>query len=130
MRVWDMNFDSLEKSRAAVDSVTLANNGLADISPVTTLSQTFPNLKNLDLSNNNFKDTQALAGWRWSFLQLEFLDLSGTPFSMDLSFRDTMLEWYPKLETLNNIQVRTPGELNAQRQTDGDGYENDIFMID
>jgi nuclear RNA export factor len=56
MKVWDMNFDSLEKSRAAVDSITLANNDLADISPVATLSQTFPNLKNLGLSNNNFED--------------------------------------------------------------------------
>jgi hypothetical protein len=29
IRKSDMNFDSLEKSRAAVDIVTLANNGLA-----------------------------------------------------------------------------------------------------
>jgi Leucine Rich repeats (2 copies) len=112
--VWGMNFDSLEKSRAAVDSVTLANNWLVDISPVTTLSRAFPNLKNLDLSNNAFKDAQALAGWKQKFRQLEYLDLSGTPFSWDVSFKDTILKWYPKLQTLNTIQVRTADELVAQ----------------
>jgi Leucine Rich repeats (2 copies) len=114
MKVWSMNFDSLEKSRAAVDSVTLANNCLVDISPVTILSQAFPKLKHLDLSNNFFKDAQALAGWKQNFRQLEYLDLSGTPFSWDLSFKDTMLKWYPKLQTLNKIQVRTADELAAQ----------------
>jgi nuclear RNA export factor len=67
MRVWGMNFGSLERSRAAVDSVTLANNWLDDISPVTTLSQALPKHTNLDLSNNTFKDAQAFAGWRWNF---------------------------------------------------------------
>jgi hypothetical protein len=114
MRVWGMNFDNLEKSRAAVDSVTLANNWLADISPVATLSQAFPDLKNLNLSNNAFKDAQALAGWKQKFQQLEYLDLSGTPFSWDVSFKDTILKWYPKLQTLNAIQVRTAHELAAQ----------------
>jgi nuclear RNA export factor len=116
MRVWEMNFDNSEKSRAAVDSVTLANNRLANISPITTLSQTFPNLKNLDLSNNDFKDAQALEGWRWKFRQLEFLDLSGTPFSLDPSFKNTMLKWYPRLKTLNNTCVRTVDEAAAQRK--------------
>jgi hypothetical protein len=114
MRVWGLNFDNLEKSRTAVDSVTLANNCLVDISPVTTLSHAFPNLKNLDLSNNIFKDAQALAGWKGKFRRLEYLDLSDTPFSWDLSFKDTILNWYPKLQTLNKIQVRTAGELAAQ----------------
>jgi nuclear RNA export factor len=67
MRVWGMNFGSLEWSRAAVDSVTLANNWLDDISPITTLSQALPKLTNLDLSNNTFKDAQAFARWRWNF---------------------------------------------------------------
>jgi nuclear RNA export factor len=42
MRVLGMNFDTLEKSRAAVDSVSLANNWLADISPVTTIFAGIP----------------------------------------------------------------------------------------
>lgn len=117
MKVWEMNFDSPEKRREAVESVSLANNRLPNITVVTTLSQTFPDLKNLDLSNNNFKDAQALIGWRWKFRQLEFLDLTGTPFSADPSFKDTMLKWYPKLRILNNTEVRTAEELAAQKKT-------------
>lgn len=117
MKVWEMNFDSPEKGRAAVESVSLANNQLPNITAVTTLSQTFPDLKNLDLSNNNFRDANALIGWRWKFRQLEFLDLSGTPFSADPSFKDTMLKWYPRLRILNNTEVRTAEELAAQKKT-------------
>ncbi|KAL1987968.1 hypothetical protein VTN96DRAFT_1492 [Rasamsonia emersonii] len=116
MKVWEMNFETPQKSREAVESVSLANNQLSNISLVTTLSQAFPNLKNLDLSNNNFKDAQALIGWRWKFRQLEFLDLTGNPFSADPSFKDTMMKWYPKLRTLNNMTVRTAEEVAAQEK--------------
>ena len=65
MKVWDMNFDSASQRRESVESVSLANNQLSSISAVTSLAQTLPNVKNLDLSNNNFKDAQSLLGWRW-----------------------------------------------------------------
>jgi nuclear RNA export factor len=114
MKMWETGFDSTEKCRNAVDSVSLANNQLDGISDVTTLSQTIPNVKNLDLSNNNFKDFEALSGWRWKFRRLEFLDLTGSPLSADPSFKDTMLKWYPKLRILNNTEVRTAAEIAAQ----------------
>ncbi|KAF7587531.1 nuclear mRNA export, poly(A)+RNA binding protein, partial [Aspergillus hancockii] len=117
MKVWEMNFDNPTARREAVESVSLADNQLANITVVTTLAQTLPDLKNLDLSNNNFKDSQSLIGWRWKFRNLEFLDLTGTPFSMDPSFKDTMLKWYPKLRFLNNTEVRTAEEVAAQKKT-------------
>ncbi|KAJ9288633.1 hypothetical protein DTO027B5_8521 [Paecilomyces variotii] len=117
MKVWEMGFDNAKARREAVESVSLANNQLSNISVVTTLSQTFPDLKNLDLSNNAFKDAQALINWRWKFRHLEFLDLSGSPFSADPKFKDTMLRWYPRLRMLNNIEVRTAEELAAQKKT-------------
>lgn len=117
MKVWEMNFDSPAQRREAVESVSLANNQLSNISVVTTLAQTFPDIKNLDLSNNNFKDAQALLAWRWKFRNLEFLDLSATPFSADPTFKDTMLKWYPKLRVLNNVEVRTADEVAAQMKT-------------
>ena len=117
MKVWELNFDNATARREAVESVSLAHNQLANISAVTTLAQTIPDLKNLDLSNNEFKDAQSLIGWRWKFRNLEFLDLSNTPFSADPTFKDTMLKWYPKLRILNNIQVRTAEELAAQKKT-------------
>ncbi|KAL4942172.1 hypothetical protein BDV06DRAFT_212062 [Aspergillus oleicola] len=117
MKVWELNFDNPGARREAVESVSLADNQLANITVVTTLSQTFPDLKNLDLSNNNFADAQALIGWRWKFRKLQFLDLSGNPFSADPIFKDTMLKWYPELRTLNNTQVRTDEELAEQKKT-------------
>ncbi|KAL3481226.1 hypothetical protein BJX99DRAFT_219376 [Aspergillus californicus] len=117
MKVWDLNFDNATARREAVESVSLADNQLANIAVVTSLSQTFPDLKNLDLSNNNFKDAQALIGWRWKFRKLQFLDLTGSPFSADPTFKDTMLKWYPELRILNNTQVRTEEEVAAQKKT-------------
>ena len=117
MKVWEMNFDSSTARREAVESVSLADNQLANIAVVTSLAQTIPDLKNLDLSNNNFKDAQSLIGWRWKFRNLEFLDLTGTPFSADPTFKETMMKWYPKLRVLNNVEVRTAEEIAAQKKT-------------
>lgn len=117
MKVWDLQYNDSTAKREAVESVSLADNQLPNITVVTTLAQTFPDLKNLDLSNNNFKDSQSLLGWRWKFRNLEFLDLSGNPFSSDPTFKDTMLKWYPKLRYLNNTEVRTAEEVAAQKRT-------------
>ncbi|KAL2863869.1 mRNA export factor mexA [Aspergillus lucknowensis] len=117
MKVWEMNFSNNAARREAVESVSLADNQLPNIALVTTLSQSFPDLKNLDLSNNNFKDAQAIIAWRWKFRKLQFLDLTGNPFCADPTFKDTMLKWYPELRTLNNTQVRTEEEIAAQKKT-------------
>ncbi|TPR11754.1 putative NAD(P)H-dependent D-xylose reductase xyl1 domain protein [Aspergillus niger] len=117
MKVWELNFDNATARREAVESVSLAHNQLANITAVTALASTIPDLKNLDLSNNEFKDAQSLIGWRWKFRNLEFLDLSNTPFSADPTFKDTMLKWYPKLRFLNNVEVRTAEEIAAQKKT-------------
>ena len=116
MKVWDMNING-STPKQAVESVSLADNQLATLTVVTTLAQTFPDLKNLDLSNNNFKDSQSLSAWRWKFRNLEFLDLTGNPISADPTFKDTMLKWYPKLRFLNNAEVRTAEEVAAQKRT-------------
>lgn len=117
MKVWEMQFTSSSERREAVESVSLADNQLANLTAVTSLAQTIPDLKNLDLSNNNFKDASSLTGWRWKFRNLEFLDLSGNPISTVPTFKDTMLKWYPKLRTLNKVEVRTAEEIAAQKKT-------------
>ena len=53
MVVCDGLFKSPQEKRDAIVSVSLADNELADVSAVTTLAQTFPDLKNLDLSRNS-----------------------------------------------------------------------------
>lgn len=65
MKVWEMQFPNASERRAAVESVSLAHNQLPSIAAVTTLAQTIPNLKNLDLSNNNLKDDKSVSAWRW-----------------------------------------------------------------
>jgi nuclear RNA export factor len=117
MKVWEMQFTSSTQRREAVESVSLADNQLANITVVTTLAQTVPDLKNLDLTNNNFKDASSMSGWRWKFRNLEFLDLTGNPISAVPTFKDTMLKWYPKLRILNNVEVRTADEIAAQKKT-------------
>jgi nuclear RNA export factor len=114
MKVWSLEFPTQQAGRNAVENLSLANNGLSNITPITILSQNFPNLKALDLSNNNFQDEKALVGWRWKFRQLEFLDLSNNPFSSASIFKETLMKWYPRLKTLNNIPVRTDEEVAAQ----------------
>lgn len=113
MKVWSLEFPSAQASRDAVENLSLANNGLSNLQAITLLSQNFPNLKALDLSNNNFQDEKGLAGWRWKFRELEFLDLSNNPFSSVPTFKESMMKWYPKLKTLNNVLVRTDEEVAA-----------------
>ena len=117
MKICENNFDSPLKRKEAVQSVSLANNQLPNVAAITTLAQTFPDIKNLDLSNNQFKDIGALVAWRWKFRQLDFLDLTGNPVSAQPDFKETMLKWFPQLRTLNNMSVRTAEEIAAKKKT-------------
>lgn len=117
MKVWELGFKTVAERREAVELVSLAENKLSNIGPVTTLAQSFPDIQYLDLSKNDIKNSQAMIGWRWKFRNLIFLDLTENPISSDPTFKDTMLRWYPKLQTLNNVQVRTPEEVAAQKKT-------------
>jgi len=114
MKVCDLIFASSQQKREAVVSVTLASNDLLDIRVVTSLSQTFPDLKNLDLSNNQLKDLRSLSGWRWKFRHLDHLVLTGNPIEAELStHRDEILKWYPALRILNGVQVRSDEAVAA-----------------
>ncbi|PGH18631.1 hypothetical protein AJ79_00410 [Helicocarpus griseus UAMH5409] len=117
MKICELTFDTPAKRKDMVQAVSLAENKLPNVAFVTTLSQTFPDLKNLDLSNNDIKDIQGLLAWRWKFRELDWLDLRGNPISAQPNFKETMLKWYPTLRTLNDIQVRTTEEIVARRKT-------------
>ena len=114
MVVCDSIFSSAQQKKDAVASVTLANNSLIDVSSVTTLSQTFPALKNLDLSNNNIKDLDALQAWRWKFRHLDHLVLTGNPIENNVpTYAADIVKWYPTLRNLNTVQVRSEEEVKA-----------------
>lgn len=112
MKICDTIFPTPKEKEEAIHSVSLAGNTLTSIASVTSLAPTFPALLNIDLSNNQIKSLQGLEGWRWKFRKLDHLVLSGNPLeSEDLSYKDTLLKWYPLLRTLNNIQVRSSDQI-------------------
>ncbi len=114
MVVCDGLFDSWKAKRDAIVSVTLAGNGISNVANVTTLAQTFPDLKNLDLSANSFVDLKGLESWRWKFRNLENLVLTGNPIETQTpDYNVEILKWYPKLLTLNGVQVRTLEQVAA-----------------
>lgn len=117
MKICESTFDSPLQRKEAVQSVSLANNRLRNVATVTTLAQTFPDIKNLDLSHNQIKDIGSLIAWRWKFRQLDFLDLTENPVSTQADFKDTMLKWFPQLRTLNNMPIRTAEEIAAKKKT-------------
>jgi nuclear RNA export factor len=114
MVVCDSMFATWQEKRDAIVSVSLANNGIDNVRHVTTLAQTFPNLKNLDLSANNLTDLKSIENWRWKFRHLENLVLTNNPITtQEPNFNLEVMRWYPKLQILNGIQVRTPGQVAA-----------------
>ena len=112
MKICDGLFKSPKDKEDAVVSVTLASNALSEIASVTTLSQTFPSIRNLDLSNNAFASMKSLEGWRWKFRKLDHLVLSGNPVEQtEPKYKEELLKWYPTLTTLDTITVRAPEEV-------------------
>lgn len=113
MVVCDQMFTTWQQKRDAIVSVSLANNSLDNVRHVTSLATTFPNLKNLDLSANNLANLKAIESWRWKFRHLENLVLTGNPIVNEANFNVELMKWYPKLQLLNGIQVRTPEQVAA-----------------
>lgn len=114
MKVCDGLFKSEREKEEAVISISLASNALPDLQSVTTLAQTFPAIKNLDISNNLFQDLKALQGWRWKFRKIQHIILLGNPLeTKQPNYKEEILKWYPTLTLLNNIQVRSPEEVKA-----------------
>jgi nuclear RNA export factor len=114
MVVCDRLFSSAQEKRDAILSVTLAENDLDNISNVTTLAQTFPDLQNLDLSRNKIANLQALSGWKWKFRKLQNLKLTENPIeTASPHYTEELAKWFPTLQFLNEFQIRTPAEVAA-----------------
>ena len=114
MAVCDGLFKTRQEKADAIDSVTLADNDLADLAMVARLAQTFPDLKNLDLSRNKFSDTKSLDLWRTKFRHLERLLLKDNPIeTLSPTYNIEITKWFPTLRFLNDTQVRAPEEIAA-----------------
>jgi nuclear RNA export factor len=112
--VCDQQFTSAQAKRDSIPSITLANNNISNVTQVFDLAETFPDLKNLDLSNNQLDNLRKLTPWRHRFRSLETLILTGNPLeAAEPNYQADILTWFPKLQILNNIQVRTPEQIEA-----------------
>lgn len=118
MKVLERQFDTLVQKREAIQSVTLANNDLPDLSVVTTLSFAIPHLKNLDLSNNKFAKIGDIDVWRKRFLHLDHYVISNNPIEQaEPDLAKTITSWYPHLRLYNAVRVRTDEEAANGRIT-------------
>jgi nuclear RNA export factor len=119
MRICDDVFTSNKAKEDGVLAVSLANNKLKDVALVTTLAQTFPALKNLDLSNNGISEMRDLQRWRHKFRQLEHIILTNNPIEQDVpDFKVHLINWYPKLHSIDLVQIPTT-ELESIRAKKG-----------
>ncbi|RDA85191.1 hypothetical protein CP532_2369 [Ophiocordyceps camponoti-leonardi (nom. inval.)] len=112
MAICDGLFKTAAEKREAIESISIANNCIDDISQVDSLAATFPQLKNLDMSNNAIKDMTALERWKGKFRQLETVYTSGNPLEvMEGNYQATLLDWFPKLQVINGVQVRSAEQI-------------------
>ncbi|KAH8675679.1 mRNA export factor mex67 [Xylariales sp. PMI_506] len=109
MAVLDQIFKTAEAKRENIISVSLAGNNVDDVQQIMSLADTFPDLVNLDLSRNQFKELRALRKWNHRLRRLETLLLNDNPIELaEPTYKEEVLKWYPRLQNLSGIQVRTP----------------------
>ena len=114
MTICDEIFPTAEAKQKAVTSVSLANNNIDWVGQVYVLAETFPDIRHLDLSGNGFRQLKSLNRWRGRFRNLETLLLMGNPVETeDAGFKTELMQWFPKLMNLSNVQVRTPEQVAA-----------------
>lgn len=105
-------FTEPEKKVEFVPSISLARNAISNVSMVNDLADTFPDLINLDLEFNQIQDLRGLDVWRHKFRKLERLRLNGNPITdIPSDYKERLMEWFPKLHVLNDIQIRSEGEV-------------------
>lgn len=98
-----------------VDTVNLADNALSDVVPITTLAQTFPDLKNLSLANNNINNTRVFENWRQKFRSLRELVLSNNPLTYQPNYKDEIMKLFPRLIMLDGQIIRDESQIENPR---------------
>lgn len=112
LKVLQDSFPSEAHCMRAVQSVSLANNGLPNVAPVSAIAQYLPELRNLDLSSNAIASSSALEAWRHKFTKLDHLVISNNPLEVaEPDYAQTLIKWYPRLRNLNGIQVRSDQDV-------------------
>ena len=114
MRVCDDLFKTRKEKSEAIESISVANNSIDNVNQVAVLGDTFPDLLNLDLSGNKIPNIDGLLALKGRFKRLRALYVANNPIETNQpDYKTTMLEWFPSLQDLNGIQVRTPEQAAA-----------------
>ncbi|CCG23082.1 Mex67 nuclear export protein [Candida orthopsilosis Co 90-125] len=102
-----------------VESVDLSNNELNDLQAISSMTQTFPKLKNLSLQNNNLSRTKVFETWKHKLNFLRELILFNNPIVQTTNpaeIQDIKLELmrcFPRLVILNGELLRNEQVLEA-----------------
>ncbi|KAI1369360.1 hypothetical protein F5Y08DRAFT_293119 [Xylaria arbuscula] len=114
MAICEGLFKTPQAKRDAVVSISLAGNNINDVSQILSLTDTFPDIVNLDLSRNQFKDIKALQKWRHRLRSIQTLLLNENPIEIAApSYKEEVAAWFPKLLNLSGVQVQTPEQVAA-----------------
>jgi nuclear RNA export factor len=98
----------------AVESVNLASNSLQEVTSVTTLAQSFPNLKNLSLADNQIARLRGIESWRHKFRNLRELILTGNPIiANEPTYKEDVMKMFPRLVMLDGNMVRDESQLDV-----------------
>lgn len=101
------------KKDEAIQAVSLARNGITDVSQVFSLAFSLPRLRRLDLSDNKLDTLSKISKWRFEFRHLEELHLTGNPVVNQPDYMMAVIKWFPSLQILDGHRVRTPEEAAA-----------------
>ncbi|KAI5948913.1 MEX67 [Candida theae] len=102
-----------------VESVDLSNNELSDLQAISSMTQTFPKLKNLSLQGNNLSRTKVFETWKYKLNFLRELILFNNPIVQTTNpteIQDIKLElmrYFPRLVVLNGEVLRNEPALEA-----------------
>lgn len=116
MVICDDLFKTAQEKRDAIESISVANNGIDDVAQVENVANTFPQLKNLDMSGNQIANLKAMERWKGKFKELKTLYMAGNPIeAAEPTYQNTLLEWFPKLQDINGVELRTAAQI-AERE--------------
>ncbi|KAJ6445999.1 mRNA export factor mex67 [Purpureocillium lavendulum] len=117
MAICDGLFKTPTAKREAVESISLANNSIDDVVQVDSVATTFPHLKNLDMSGNQIANIQGLERWKGKFRELETIYTTGNAIeTAEPNLQATLLQWFPKLQDINGVRVRTAEQIAQQEE--------------
>lgn len=115
MTICDSLFKTAQEKQDAIESISLANNNIDDVTQVEMVATTFPRLLNLDISGNQISNMKGLERWKNKFRTLVTIFTTGNPIeTADPNFQSALLHMFPKLQNINGIQVRTAEQIAQQ----------------